>query len=96
MPSCRQIRTVPKTREGATSDKIRDQPQADDGDSFSPVLCLERGSGVRLRLLKLDILTKKKGRRGPEVGGKVGVLRASGGGILLLFLGKEGSSSMGP
>lgn len=95
MPSCRQIRRVPKTREGAACDKIRNQPQADDGDLFSPVLCLERGSGVSVRLLKLELLTKKK-EGGSGGWGVLGVLHASGGGILLLFLGKEGSSSMGP
>lgn len=39
---------------------------------------------------------QKKRKEGSGGWGKVGVLRASGGGILLLFLGKEGSSSMGP
>lgn len=59
-------------KEGAVCDKIRDQPQADDGDSFSPVLCLERGSGVRVRMWKLNLLTKKlwwEEGGGWEVGG---------------------------
>lgn len=55
------------------------------------LLCLERGSGVRVRLWKLDLLSKKLCWEEGGVGRLgVGVLPASGGGILLLFLG-EGS-----
>lgn len=52
---------------------------------------------MRVRPWKLDLLTEKLWWEEGGVGRLgVAVLRASGGGILLLFLGKEDSSSMGP